>query len=73
MLPTFITRMKLIEEISGSTTDLGARKDQAREASRLTPKEAPWLNDDLLLLFHKEYTQHPEGQQLSDGVGKRLW
>jgi len=47
-----------------------------REAQS-TPDEvsatSAWLNDDVLLVFRKEHTQRPEGQRLSDGVGKELW
>jgi hypothetical protein len=73
-LPTLTTRLRLIEEISGSATDLVAWQEQAKKVLRLVPSDAPWLNDDdLLLFFHKEYTQQPEGTRLSDGIGKGLW
>jgi hypothetical protein len=73
-LPTLTARLKLIEEISGSTTELAAWQEQAKKVLRLTPTDAPWLNDDdLLLFFHKEYAQQPEGVRLSDGIGKGLW
>jgi hypothetical protein len=72
--PVSLTRLKLIEEISGEATDIAAWQQQARKVFHLTPIMAPWLNDDeLFRFFQAEATQQPEGQRLSDGVGKGLW
>lgn len=72
--PSLSTRLKLLEEVSGEATDLTGWQQQAQELLRLTPEETPWLNDDeLLQFFYEEVTEYPEGQRLSDGVGKGLW
>lgn len=72
--PTVSTRLKLLVEMSGEATDVASWQQQAHELLRLTPQETPWLNDDeLLQFFYQEVVEYPEGQRLSDGVGKGLW
>jgi hypothetical protein len=67
------TRLKLIEVVSGEAADLASWQQGTHKTLRLTPDAAPWLNDDeLFQFFHREDAQ-PEGQRLSDGVGKGLW
>jgi hypothetical protein len=71
---TLKSRMKLIESISGKATDVTSWQEQAQQILRLSPKDAPWLNEaQLLHFFYEEHTQYPEGQRLSDGEGKGLW
>lgn len=73
-MPAETSRLKLIEDISGIATDLRTWQDQALQVLRLTPKDAPWLNDSQLLhYFHDEHTKYPEGKRMSDGEGKGLW
>lgn len=72
--PTVSTRLKLLEKVSGEATDLASWQQRAHELLRLTPEETPWLNDDeLLRFFYEEVIEYPEGQRLSDGIGKGLW
>jgi hypothetical protein len=68
------TRLKRLEDISGGATNLLTWHEQAQEVLRLDPVTTTWLNDDNLLEFlHDESHQNPEGQRLSDGVGRGLW
>lgn len=72
--PTVSTRLKLLEKVSGEATDMVSWQQRAHEILRLTPEETPWLNDDdLLRFFYEEVNEYPEGQRLSDGIGKGLW
>jgi hypothetical protein len=73
MTPAVSTRLKLIEEASGPATNLTMWHQKAKEVLRLTPRVAPWLNDDELLQFFHEEATREEGQRLSDGAGKGLW
>ena len=74
IVATVTSRLKLLEDISSKAVNLTTWHEQAKAELRLTPKEAPWLNDDdLLQFFYEESKQNIAGQRLSDGQGKGLW
>jgi hypothetical protein len=73
MTPPISTRLKLIEKASRQATNLSTWQQNAKDDLRLTPRMAPWLNDDELLKFFHEEATREEGQRLSDGAGKGLW
>ncbi len=73
-IPTQTSRLKLIETISGESSDLNTWQEKALKVLRLTTKEAPWLDEaQILRFFHEEHKEYREGQRLSDGEGKGLW
>lgn len=72
-ISTEFNRLKLIEDVSGKAKDRATWQQHALKDLRLTPDTTPWLNDDELLQFFYKESKQPEGQRLSDGVGKGLW
>jgi hypothetical protein len=69
-----ISRLRMLEEISGLAKDLKEWQNLIQARMRLDPEKHSWLNDDDLFQFFKnEGNRYKEKMRLSAGEGKGLW
>ena len=67
------SRLKVMEDISGSSGDVASWQKEAAAKLRITQTDAPWLRDDDLLEFLNQEAKFPQGERLSSGAGLGLW
>ena len=67
------TRLKLMEEVSGTASDVATWQKEAGIKLRITQSDAPWLRDDDLLEFFNRESKLPAEERLSSGAGLGIW